>query len=284
MNYLSCLTLIIVNCMIFLNGASESANIQKNPEINNKTFQNNLTDPKSLNNPSMNHKNDTIKYIGTNSTKLNTNAPIVNTNATKANTNSTIVNKNNNKNTNITKANTNNTKANSNSASSEMKEKANRDLKIQPTPADPSSDKDINNNKPSKQPNDTQINNDQKPSGNNKQLKQTKEDSKLASPPTDVKQVIHQPSTNEIDYSSEFNLTIQMENSYNKTEYNYVDENAKTIKDAEQVNNKKSPEDAKDDEEYLEWQDKVADFDAAEMLTVKIKDKRYVNRIFIIIN
>jgi hypothetical protein len=87
---------------------------------------------------------------------------------------------------------------------------------------------------------------------------------------------IQQPSSSEVNYTNQFDLTLQMENAYKNTEYNYTDENSKIIEDAEEVSNQKSGKDNQDEKEYLEWQEKVADFSVAEMLTVKIKATRYV--------
>jgi hypothetical protein len=89
--------------------------------------------------------------------------------------------------------------------------------------------------------------------------------------------VIHQIKNDEIDYTNEFNLTIQMEQTYNQTEYNYQDENSKVLEEAEEVNDNKTHQENEDEKEYREWQEKVADFNVAEMLTVKVKNQIYVN-------
>jgi len=89
--------------------------------------------------------------------------------------------------------------------------------------------------------------------------------------------VIHQVENNQIDYSNEFNLTIQMEQTYNQTEYNYQDENSKVLEEAEDVHDNKTHQENQDEREYREWQEKVADFNVAEMLTVKVKNRIYVN-------
>lgn len=89
-------------------------------------------------------------------------------------------------------------------------------------------------------------------------------------------QAINTPNS-DIDYSKEYDLSIQSEKTNEQNEYNYQDYNNQTFEDVEEVSNKNNPqEESTEQKDFLEWQDKVADFQVGEMLTVKIKSNRYV--------